>query len=150
MKIANTFLNFTKLYDFKNVKSSSLRFEQFVGNREKNVGSIANKYEKYDPRNCTFDEFCVTIKTLVKEEKLASHDILLGTLDVEKSFKRMNPSFKYYMTSTDSEGRRNWVDEFDALANRELARGNMLGYKRHMERKELAVKALELINQSPA
>lgn len=62
----------------------------------------------------------------------------------------MNPSFKYYMTSTDSEGRRNWVDEFDALANRELARGNMLGYKRHMERKELAVKALELINQSPA
>lgn len=99
---------------------------------------------KYNPRNCTFAEFCATIKTLTREGKLSSHDILLTTADFTRSFKN-NPSFRYYMTSANAAGRRNWVVEFEALANRERQRGNMLGYQRFLERKAIAVKAGELL-----
>ena len=145
MKICSTFLYTPKAYSCS--MPSEAMFKKSIDSAEENDGSTTNKYEKYDIRNCTFDEFTSTIKALTTEGKLTSHDILLGTADFEKSFKQLNPNFKYYITPADSEGRRNWVDEFGALAERDFRRGNMLGYKRNMERKELAVKASKLLGQ---
>jgi hypothetical protein len=116
----------------------------------KNTTADSNGSGKYDLKNCTFEEFCSTIKTLAKEGKLTTHDILLSTADFERSLKQENPNFKYYITPADSAGRRNWVNEFQALADRQLKWGNALGCQRNMERKEVAMKALKLLNQSAA
>jgi hypothetical protein len=108
-----------------------------------NPSSGSNMAGKYDPTHCTFDEFCTTVKTLQKEGKLTMHDVLLTTVDFTRSF-RENPNFQSYVTPTDQAGRRNWVNEFAALANREYSRGNMLGYTRQSERKTVALKVTEL------
>ena len=147
MRVNNVFSYIPQAYGFKDYQSLNKSFSE-VYSKQKVESANPNSEDtvsgKYDVTNCTFDEFTSTIKSLAKEGKLSTHDILLTTANFERSLKQINPNFKYYITSADSGGRRNWVDEFDALAKRELSRGNMLGYQRHMERKAVAAKAMEL------
>lgn len=151
MRVNNVFSHIPQAYAYKEYQSpnkaySDVCFKQKMeSSSQKSEDTVSGKY---DVSNCTFDEFTSTIKSLSKEGELSTHDILLTTANFEISLKQINPNFKYYITSADSGGRRNWVDEFDALAKQEFNRGNMLGYQRHMERKAVAAKALELLNQS--
>lgn len=151
MRVNNVFSYIPQAYGFKDNQSLNKSYlEVFCKQKAESAGQSSEDTVsgKYDVANCTFDEFTSTIKSLSKEGKLSTHDILLTTANFETSLKQINPNFKYYITSADSGGKRNWVDEFDALAKRELSRGNLLGYQRHMERKAVAAKALELLKQS--
>ena len=150
MRVNNVLSYIPQAYGFKEQQSFSKSFaEVFCRQKAESSGQGGEDTAsgKYDVANCTFDEFTSTIKSLSKEGKLSTHDILLTTANFETSLKQINPNFKYYITSAGSGGKRNWVDEFDALAKRELGRGNLLGYQRHMERKAVAAKALELLSQ---
>lgn len=124
----------------------SEKFKDIITTQINKENNSCIKDKKYNPTNCTYDEFTATVKALANEGKLSSHDILLTTANFEKSLKNLNPNFKYYITQSDSRGARNWIDEFQALAEQELSRGNRLGYKRHIERKKVAMRVLELLN----
>lgn len=147
MRVNSVFSHVPKAYSSKENQSLNKFYSKvYRDQKTKITDPISEEFasEKYDVANCTFDEFTSTIKSLAKEGKLSTHDTLLTTANFERSLKQINPNFKYYITSADSVGRRNWVEEFDALAKRELSRGNMLGYQRHVERKAVAAKVLEL------
>ena len=100
---------------------------------------------KFDIRHCTFHEFRITIKTLSRVGRLELQEIGFELEETLVGAIENNPYDKYFITPADHAGRRNWIEEFDALANRDFGEGNVQGYKINIKRRDLALKVLELI-----
>lgn len=94
--------------------------------------------EKYDIRNASFDELCEISTSLYKANEITLFEHAMFTFDPSKS--PMTSNVDICLTSVDSNGRRDWISEYEARAAQDLRMGNMQSYK-HMQ------KALDILRK---
>lgn len=92
--------------------------------------------DKYDVRNATFEEIVEISNVLFEAGEISSVEHALITFDFERATNYLKqltsgvPSnFNMYETSADSNGRRNWIEEFGARASKDFKFGNLAGYQ---------------------
>ncbi|MCC5467361.1 hypothetical protein [Pelosinus baikalensis] len=134
MKINNTsYVDTSTTYNTKNYQVLNSPKTQFNFTTTNNADNT-DTYQKYDPQNCSYEEFCSTVRALAKEGKLTSHESLLlqrplgpgGITDMGSNIK-------------------NWLTEFRTRASQDLSIGNMIGYARDVESVEAVNKMITLL-----
>ncbi|MDD3365416.1 MAG: hypothetical protein PHZ03_10580, partial [Syntrophomonas sp.] len=88
---------------------------------------------KYDICHATFDELCEIATTLYKKGAISGGDCAIMTFDWKRAADDLRKDHPDVMADlnlvpADSEGRRDWIAEFDARAKRDFRSGNDLGY----------------------
>ncbi|PRX23110.1 hypothetical protein BX659_1272 [Orenia metallireducens] len=120
-------------------------------NKETNIKNIINESQsenknvtdsptieeiskKYDITNATFDEFRKISKALCDNGKISKSTYAIMIFNPEESshwkeFTKNIPNASYFRTKADSHGRRNWIEEFEAVLEGSRRAGNLLGTK---------------------
>ncbi len=83
--------------------------------------------EEYDVRNSSFDELCdMSMRLyLAGQITLFEHAVLI----FDPSKFSQPAGFNFCLTEANTEGKRDWIAEYEARAARDFKLGNMLGYK---------------------
>ncbi len=88
---------------------------------------------KYDIRHATFDELCEISNKLYSAGQISLGDHAIMTFDWKRAaddLRKDHPDVvaDLSLVPADSEGRRDWISEFDARAKRAFSQGNNVGY----------------------
>lgn len=88
---------------------------------------------KYDIRHATFDELCEIANQLYSAGQITLGDLAIMTFDWKRAaddLRKDHPDVvdDLNLVPADSEGRRDWIAEFDARAKRAFSQGNDFGY----------------------
>ncbi|MFB4165794.1 hypothetical protein ACE1TI_18845 [Alteribacillus sp. JSM 102045] len=95
---------------------------------------------KYDVRKATFEEIKEIAKTLYDAGEISLKEHLGLTFDYEKATNYLkqnapipiSPNFDMYETVSNRNGKRDWITEFEARANKDLKYGNLIGHQNKM------------------
>jgi hypothetical protein len=84
---------------------------------------------KYDIRHATFDELCEVADKLYSAGLMSFHDLAMMTFDWKRAaddLRKDHPDVvaDLNIIPADSEGRRDWIAEFEARAKRAFSQGN--------------------------
>lgn len=93
---------------------------------------------KYDVRHATFDELCEIANKLYSAGQISFGDMAIMTFDWKRAaddLRKDHPDVvaDLNLVPADSEGRRDWIAEFDARAKRAFSQGNDGGYIRNQK-----------------
>lgn len=88
---------------------------------------------KYDIRHATFDELCEIANKLYSAGQISLLDHSIMTFDWKRAaddLRKDHPDVvaDLNLVPADSEGRRDWIAEFDARTKRDFSQGNDIGY----------------------
>lgn len=92
--------------------------------------------ETYDVRNATFDEMKEIASILHQAGAISGKDVAILTFDYDRASNdikqyasiSVSSNFSLYETATDKSGRRDWIAEFGARAQKDLQFGNLVGH----------------------
>ncbi|MFY9377649.1 MAG: hypothetical protein WAP58_05580 [Peptococcia bacterium] len=105
--------------------------------------------EKYDIRKASYAELCDMTKALYDYGIITSGEralILFNPKLYPPEFIRLNyPNYRYFLLETDDNGRRDWLQEFEARIEKNYAEGNSNSAK-YRERLLEILKRLERKN----
>lgn len=96
---------------------------------------------KYDVRKASFDEIKAISKELYDAGEISVKEVAFLTFDRGRAtnyLKQNMPvlipdSFDMYETTSNSNGERDWIAEFEARAQKDFKYGNLIGYQNKME-----------------
>ena len=88
---------------------------------------------KYDIRHATFDELSEIANKLYSAGQISLGDLSIMTFDWKRAADELRKDHPdvvadLNLVPADSEGRRDWISEFDARAKRAFSQGNNVGY----------------------
>ncbi|MBT2216046.1 hypothetical protein KK120_09455 [Virgibacillus dakarensis] len=103
---------------------------------EKDTSNIWEELsKKYDVTNATFDELKEISMSLYKygeisfkEHAILTFDFDRGAESLKEEISGLSPNFTMYATQADASGKRNWIEEFQARADRAFGYGNLIGH----------------------
>ncbi|MEK5231749.1 hypothetical protein MHB42_08205 [Lysinibacillus sp. FSL K6-0232] len=92
--------------------------------------------QTYNIRNATFNEIKEIASTLHKAGAISGRDVAILTFDYDRAANdigryapiSVSTNFSLYETDADELGRRDWIAEFGARAQKDLQFGNLVGY----------------------
>lgn len=152
---------YSKTTDMKTSEVTNQLFSiiKTVGNKESSNLPQTNSVNIWDDlskthnvRNATFDEIKTISKALYDAGEISLKEVAVLTFDFERAtnyLKQNSPvsipdSFNMYKTTSNSNGERDWIAEFEARAQEDFKYGNLLGY--HSNKKILTIlKQLETL-----
>lgn len=103
--------------------------------QEKNTDILEEISRNYDVRNATFEEICEIARKLNDAGLISDMELGLIVLDCNRLLEQIRPYVKGYLVSdlnltpANSEGRRDWIAEFEARKDLDFRINNLLGYK---------------------
>ena len=80
-------------------------------------------------RNASFDELCGISLKLYEAGEISLLDHAILTFDSSKSPQKVRPNI--FLTKTNIDGKRDWIAEYEARANMNFKKGNIVGYKNY-------------------
>ena len=92
----------------------------------------------YDVRNATFEDIVKISDALYEAGEISGFEHMILTFDyghATNDAKANSPGFNVpadydmYETKADSNGRRNWIKEFEARASKDLKFNNLIGHQ---------------------
>ncbi|WKV09285.2 hypothetical protein Q2T46_02160 [Thermoanaerobacterium sp. CMT5567-10] len=81
---------------------------------------------KYNIRNASFSDIKNISYELYKAGQISLLDHGILTFDPNESTQKIKPNI--FLTQSDSNGRIDWIAEYEARVNRDLKIGNITGY----------------------
>ncbi|MEK5231736.1 hypothetical protein MHB42_08140 [Lysinibacillus sp. FSL K6-0232] len=92
--------------------------------------------QTYNIRNATFNEVKEVAARLYKAGEITLKEVVTLTFDYERATNyikqhapiHVSANFNMYETDADELGRRDWIAEFGARAQKDLQFGNLVGY----------------------
>ena len=104
-----------------------------TGSKEASKDIWAELGGRYDIRHATFNELCEIAITLYKKGEISGGDCAIMTFDWKRAaddLRKDHPDVvdDLNLVPADSEGRRDWIAEFDARAKSAFSQGNNFGY----------------------
>ncbi|GGP16923.1 hypothetical protein [Oceanobacillus neutriphilus] len=120
--------------------SEEVKKTQDVSLKEKDTLNIWKELsEKYDITNANFDELNGMSKSLyeageisLKEHAILTFDFDRATESLKREIPKVSPDFTMYATQADASGKRNWIEEFQARADRAFGYGNLIGHQTNL------------------
>ncbi|QDP40873.1 hypothetical protein [Radiobacillus deserti] len=100
---------------------------------------------KYNVRNANFDDIKSISKALYDSGEISLKEVAVMTFDNERASNYLKQNarahvpddFNMYQTPSNSSGKRNWITEFEARAQKDFEYGNLIGY--HNSKKVLSI-----------
>lgn len=88
----------------------------------------------FDVRNCTFEELCEISTQLYQSGEISLREHAILTFDLNKAREHMQkrlqmPVNDFYLTPATSDGKRDWIKEYEARSTQDLNLGNLIGYE---------------------
>ncbi|MCK1999637.1 hypothetical protein MPH47_20835 [Psychrobacillus psychrodurans] len=95
---------------------------------------------KYDVRNATFEEIVEISNTLYEAGEISFKEHGVLTFDYGRATNhlkqilagRTSAGFDMHATSANSDGKRDWIAEYEARASKDFKIGNLIGYQSKM------------------
>lgn len=89
--------------------------------------------DNYNVRNASFEEICEISYKLYHAGEISLGELAILTFDWNKARERtqqqlQKPVKDLHLTPANSEGKRDWIAEYEARMNRDLKMNNLLGY----------------------
>ncbi|PLR95979.1 hypothetical protein [Bacillus sp. T33-2] len=111
---------------------------KMMDTKESLTGDIYEELaSKYNVRNTTFEELTEISKALYDKGEISLKEHMTITFDYERATNnikqyavtQVSPKFSMYETDADSNGRVDWIAEFEERANKDFKYGNLIGYR---------------------
>ncbi|MGS0765211.1 hypothetical protein [Syntrophomonas curvata] len=104
-----------------------------TGSKEVSEDIWAELGSRYDIRHATFDELCEVADKLYSAGQISLGDLAIMTFDWKRAaddLRKDHPDVvaDLNIIPADTEGRRDWIAEFEARAKRAFSQGNDGGY----------------------
>jgi hypothetical protein len=96
---------------------------------------------KYDDRKATFGEITEISKALYAAGEISLKEHAILTFDFERATNNLKQNapipisahFDMYQTSSNGNGERDWIAEFEARAKQDSKYGNLIGHQNKMK-----------------
>ncbi|GAB6085221.1 hypothetical protein [Alkaliphilus crotonatoxidans] len=119
-----TFQTFSK--EIKGNNNDDLYLEAAKNGLDKNSNIWDEIAKDSNIRNASFEELCNISTQLYEAEEISL--LTHSTLTFDPGRCTLLTRSDINLTPTDEDGRRNWIAEYQARANRDLKMGNVDGY----------------------
>lgn len=99
-----------------------------------------NLSNEYNVNYGTFADVIRIANSLYEAGEISLREVATMTFDFGKASHDLkqvasgiSSNFSMYETNAKEDGKRNWIEEFDARANKNFKLGNLLGYNSNMK-----------------
>ena len=136
--------NDTGKIDYYNVKKYVIREDgrvEIQDARNDNLSDVWKELaEKFNVQNASFDDIKDISMQLYNEGQINGFECAMLTFDPSESPQSIKPNL--FLTQADTNGKRDWISEYEARSAQNLKMGNLQSYKNNQRTLEILKKLL--------